>query len=199
MRRSSTRAGTPGRVAAGEAPEPLAVLTFDLSKAAVRQLALGYKDQIQGLARLVAPEGLPKQPLGPVAPHGAADLASGCEADAAAPLAVGRDDQEEERPVEARPALEHAAVLGRRSQALRWAQPPFGPAAHAVLRSDPLTALLPPPLEHEATALGQHPNKKAVRPLPFSRVGLERPLHFLGAFGSKQGPRWALRSPAQRS
>jgi hypothetical protein len=102
------------------------ILTIDFLLARVQHFPLGEEYEVVPGDCLppVAPERLPQQPSGAVAPHCRAQLASHCQAHPVESAIVLGRDQPEELPV-------HADAPAKDSLEL-------GPAVEAILGSEPL-------------------------------------------------------------
>ncbi len=179
--RSRSRASGLGPPPACELPESLFELTVHVCLRPAGDPRLCHQDQV--VARdpkpLLAPKGLPQQPLRAVSDHGAADLPPHCETQADDIETVGSSHQQEETPLKSDPALKDRPVLGSGLEPLP-ALESGTPWGHSPLDRESLPALVPTSLEDQATALCPHPDQKAVCPLSLAVVRLERSLHNAG-------------------
>lgn len=176
--RRRSRASGLGPPPACEFAESLFELTVHVCLRLVGDPGFGHQDQVVAHYpdALPPPESLPQQPLHTVPGHRAADPPSHGKAQAHDIEAVAASDQQEEAPVDSGSTGEDPAVLRPGLESF----PPLEPGArwgHSPLDREPLAALVPTPLEDQATALRPHSHQEAVRPLSLSVVRLERPLH----------------------
>lgn len=192
MPRRRSRASGLGPSPGCELAESLFELTVHVCLRFVGDCGLGHQDQVaaHNLDALLAPEGLPQQPLRAVPNYCVADLPPYGEAQAEDIKAVVPSYQQEEAPVDSSSAVEDLPVLGSGLESLPALEPGTR-WAHSPLDRESLPAFGPTSLEDQTTALGPHPHQKAVGPLALAVVRLERPLHKLTAF---VGGRPVLRS-----
>ena len=156
----------PGRGAGGRSLG----IQLDLGLRSSHDLGLGDEDEVEGGALDGHPaEALAQQPPRPVPHPRLSQPPADGEAEAGLPaLRAAPPPVTKRGPESRRPAAQHAPVVRAPVEAL--AGPEARPRRHGRASSDrqPLASLLPPPLEHEPSALAAHADEEAVRPLPAS-------------------------------
>lgn len=174
---------------ARDPPEAVGELTVDISLTALGQRARRQHHHVESGSAprrsALPPEALPDEPPRPVPQDRAPDPSTHGQAQPIVTDGVRDGDEKEHRARHPHALFEDPPELGAAPEPHRGRE--RRPPAHHGSGSDALAAFLAPALEHEAPALGPHPNQEPVSPLSPPVVGLERPLH--GRYASRpQGP-----------
>jgi hypothetical protein len=173
---STTRAATPVCISV----EGGSVIGFKDGQAGVKQLTLGYYDDVKTLSDLVTAKNLSNQSFGSIALNGAAKLPCRRDTQPSNRTLVRQDEHGAEAAVDLRSPLVHLLKLCSPANPFGGTKSGHGPAGSVLFARDaqPLAAFRTPALQDEAPVFRGHSDEKSVRPFAPTRVGLKRTLAF---------------------
>jgi hypothetical protein len=159
--------------------QPVSEFTINLFLRASDDCLLHHHHDVDGCAGsfLAAPEALPKEAPRTIPHRRLSHPATHRHAEPVGGTAIRQHDEKKVRPVQPSTPAKDALELRPPPQAAfrREAQPAHGTLLPSGRQA--LPPLLPPPLQHQATALRSHPHEEPVRPLAPPVVRLKRALH----------------------
>ena len=167
------------RLSAFTSGEGCGVVGLKAGEGRIEHFPAGYQNQIQPRRRLVFPEQLAGEALGPVPHDSGAEFSCGGDTKPAPRAAVGRHEQGHEPARQSHAVFVRLLELGTTPDAFM----PGKTLRHRALDrlplvrdGQPLPALCAAALQHDAAVLRRHPYPEAVRLATAPCIGLKRAL-----------------------